>query len=40
LGRRAHGELYLITYTAPRLAFFPRGVVGAEAIAKSARLAS
>jgi hypothetical protein len=34
------GELYAITYTAPRLAFFPRGTPGVEAIAKSARLAS
>jgi hypothetical protein len=39
-GAVRNGELYLITYTAPRLAFFPRGVIGAEAIAKSARLAS
>jgi len=32
------GELFLICYTAPRLAFFPRGVADAEAVARSARV--
>ena len=31
------GELFAITYTAPRLAFFPAGVGSAESIARSAR---
>ena len=35
-----NGELFVITYTAPRLAFFPRGSGSAEAIARSARLSS
>lgn len=34
------GELFAITYTAPRLAFFPRGSASAEAIAASARVAN
>jgi hypothetical protein len=34
------GELFLISYTAPRLAFFARGLAEAEAIAGSARLKS
>jgi len=33
-----HGELWAITYTAPRLAFFPAGIAEAEAIARSARV--
>lgn len=37
-GAVRNGELWLISYTAPRLAFFPRGVAAAEAIAKSARV--
>jgi hypothetical protein len=37
-GAVRNGELFVITYTAPRLAFFPRGVVSATAIAKSARV--
>lgn len=32
------GELFAITFTAPRLAFFPRDEAPAEAVAKSARL--
>lgn len=32
------GELWAITYTAPRLAFFPAGIGGAETIARSARI--
>lgn len=39
-GAVRNGELFLITYTAPRLAFYPRGVANAEAIAKSARVRS
>ena len=31
------GELFAITYTAPRLAFFPAGICSAESIAHSAR---
>jgi hypothetical protein len=31
-------QLWAITYTAPRLAFFPAGVPSAEAIARSARI--
>ena len=33
-----NGELFAITYTAPRLAFFPNGVASAESIARSARI--
>jgi hypothetical protein len=33
-----NGELWAITYTAPRLAFFPAGIGEAEAIASSARI--
>lgn len=32
------GELFAITYTAPRLAFFQRHLASAEAIARSARI--
>ena len=32
------GELFMISYTAPRLAFFPRGGNDAEAVAKTARI--
>ena len=32
------GHLYAITYTAPRLAFYPAGLPSATAIAKSARI--
>lgn len=32
------GELYAVTFTAPRLAFFPRHLASATAIARSARL--
>ncbi|HEY6510566.1 MAG TPA: hypothetical protein VI032_01225 [Burkholderiaceae bacterium] len=39
-GAVRNGELFVITYTAPRLAFFQRGVGGATAIAKSARVSS
>lgn len=37
-GAVRNGELFAITYTAPRLAFYPAGLPSAEAIAKSARL--
>jgi hypothetical protein len=37
-GAVRNGELWVITYTAPRLAFFPRGVTAAENIARSARV--
>lgn len=37
-GAVRNGELFLITYTAPRLAFFPRGAGDAEALARSARV--
>lgn len=37
-GAVRNGELFVITYTAPRLAFFQRGVGSATAIAKSARV--
>ncbi len=37
-GTVRNGELFAITYTAPRLAFYPAGVVAAESIAKSARV--
>jgi hypothetical protein len=37
-GAVRNGELFLITYTAPRLAFFPRGAADAEALARSARV--
>ncbi len=33
-----NGELWAITYTAPRLAFFPAGIAQAESIARSARV--
>lgn len=33
-----NGELWAITYVAPRLAFYPAGVGDAEAIARSARI--
>ena len=33
-----NGELWAITYVAPRLAFFPAGIGEAEAIARSARI--
>jgi hypothetical protein len=36
-GAVRNGELFVITYTAPRLAFYPRGIGSATAIAKSAR---
>lgn len=32
------GELWAITYTAPRLNFFPAGIASAKAIARSARV--
>ena len=32
------GELYALTFTAPRLAFFPRHLASATAIARSARI--
>jgi hypothetical protein len=35
-----NGELFAITYTAPRMAFFPAGIAGAEHVAQSARLRS
>ena len=34
------GQLFAITFTAPRLAFFPAGVGSAESIARSARVKS
>ena len=37
-GAVRNGELFVITYTAPRLAFFQRHLASAEAIVKSARL--
>lgn len=37
-GAVRNGELFVITYTAPRLAFFQRHLPSAQAIAKSARL--
>lgn len=37
-GAVRNGELFVITYTAPRLVFFARNQVSAEAIAKSARV--
>jgi hypothetical protein len=37
-GTVRNGELFVVTYTAPRLAFFERHVGSAEAIAKSARI--
>ncbi len=39
-GMVRNGELYAITYTAPRLAFFGQHLKSAEAIAASARLKS
>jgi hypothetical protein len=35
-----NGELWAITYTAPRLAFFPAGLAEAESVARSARIKS
>lgn len=37
-GSVRNGELFLITYSAPRLSFFDRHVASAETIAKSARI--
>jgi hypothetical protein len=37
-GAVRNGELFAITYTAPRLAFYPAGLPSATAIASSARL--
>jgi hypothetical protein len=37
-GAVSNGELFVITYSAPRLSFFDRHVASAEAIAKSARI--
>jgi hypothetical protein len=37
-GAVRNGELFVVTYTAPRMAFFDRHMASAEAIAKSARL--
>ena len=37
-GAVRNGELFLINYSAPRLAFFPKYVGRAEALAKSARV--
>ena len=37
-GAVRNGELFVITYTAPRLAFFQRHLASAQAIAQSARL--
>lgn len=37
-GTVRNAELYVITYTAPRLAFFQRHLGGAQAIVRSARL--
>jgi hypothetical protein len=37
-GTVRNGELFAITYTAPRLAFYPAGLPSATAIAESARL--
>jgi hypothetical protein len=37
-GALRNGELFVITYTAPRLSFFDRHLASAEAIAKSARI--
>lgn len=37
-GAVRNGELFAITYTAPRLAFYPAGLPSATAIAESARL--
>jgi hypothetical protein len=37
-GALRNGELFLISYTAPRLAFFQRGVNDAEAVSRSARI--
>jgi len=39
-GAVRNGELFVITYTAPRLGFYQRGIGSATAIAKSARVAS
>jgi hypothetical protein len=37
-GTVRNGELFVISYTAPRLSFFDRHLASAEAIAKSARI--
>jgi hypothetical protein len=37
-GTVRQGELFAITFTAPRLAFYPRHLASAEAIARSARI--
>lgn len=37
-GAVRNGELFVITYTAPRLSFYDRHLASAEAIAKSARI--
>lgn len=37
-GAVRNGELFAISYAAPRLAFFPRGIAHAEAVARSARV--
>jgi hypothetical protein len=37
-GAVRNGELFLINYSAPRLAFFPRHAAGVEALARSARV--
>jgi hypothetical protein len=37
-GAVRNGELFLINYTAPRLAFFPRHIQQVEALVKSARV--
>jgi len=37
-GTVRNGELFAITYTAPRLAFFPDGLGSAESIARSAHI--
>lgn len=39
-GAVRNGELFMITYTAPRLSFFERNLPSVEAIAKSARTRS
>ncbi len=37
-GTVRNGELFVITYTAPRLTFFPKGLPAAEALAATARI--
>ncbi len=37
-GAVRNGELFVVTYTAPRLAFFPQHIKSAENIARSARV--